>query len=213
MFDIPYGKREPRTFPPSAPPEEKTFKNIGYSTPLNPQTVKRRMTQSGLLRPVSMKLDAPKSLDSRLSQLDRNRLNCFNERGSRISSLESTFPSQGTVTTRHGSLPVGVDTFYISKPALDSGMLPDPDEMYKTSYLSYDIGNASKAAKYAAMERHAQYKRERMQAQSQLVESIDKLNKERDEARWAKIKQEREDYLNSLKKRERLEKMKFNRFE
>ena len=125
----------------------------------------------------------------------------------------TTFPASGTVTTRHGCLPVGVDTFYISKPSLDSGQLPDPDEMYKTSYLNYDIGNASRAQKYEIMQRHAMEKRQRAQAQSQLVESIDKRNQQREEARWARFKQEQDEYLDSLKKRERLEKMKYHRFE
>ena len=211
MYDIPFGKREPRTFPASPPVEQKVFRTIGYSTPLNPQVFNARMTQSGLSRPVALKTNA-KRIDSRLSQLDRNKVNAFNEHGSRLGN-NLTFSSSLSASTRHGFLPINEDTFFISKPAENSGHLPDPKEMYTTSNLNDDISKESKRQKFDLMERHIADKREHMEEQKMIVDNAEKAIRSKEEGRWEKIRQDRSDYMDSLKKRERLEKMKYCQFD
>ncbi|EAX97245.1 hypothetical protein TVAG_037520 [Trichomonas vaginalis G3] len=211
MSDLPFAKREPREIKMPEPTPEGTFRRLGYCTNPNPQVGPQRQTQSGLLRQMNFKSEA-KRIDSRLSQLDRNKMNAFNQNGSRLGPGITMSTSQ-QFATRHGSLPVGYNTFWISKPEPDSGMLPDPEEMYQTSYLKTPISDMDKqtrAMHVSSVLAEKTFHMDRLkkrEEQDQLA--TDTIN----ESKMKSVQQQRDYYNKALENRQRLERLRYHIFE
>lgn len=211
MADLPFAKREPREIKMPEPTPQGTFRRLGYCINPNPQMGPPRKTQSGLLRPMTMKSEA-KTIDSRLSQLDRNKLNAFNEHGSRLGH-GIQMSSSATFATRHGSLPVGYNTFWISKPEPDSGHLPDPSELYQTSYMKTpisDMDKQMKAAHNSSVMAEKTFHMERIKKREEMDQmAVDTIN----EAKIKSSQQQRENYTKALENRQRLERLRYHIFE
>lgn len=211
MADLPFAKREPREIKMPEPTPQGTFRTLGFSFNPNPQVGPQRRIQSGLLRPMTMKAEV-KTIDSRLSQLDRNKINAFNENGSRLGPGIQMSTSV-TYATRHGYLPVNYNTFWISKPEANSGHLPDPDELYQTSYLKTPVSDMDKqmrAAHTSSVMAEKTYHMDRLKKREEMDQmTTDTIN----EAKIKSSQLQRENYNKALENRQRLERIRYHIFE
>ena len=205
MDSLPFSRRNTRSRPIPPPESQPPLSSNTFSTPLNPQNLVQRQIHSGLIKHPQLKTNT-KCVDARMSQIHRNRANLFSEYGS-THSIDFSLPSPVYGNTRHTSNPVDYDTTWISHPDSSTSLCAKPAETFQTSFLKSPVADVDSVERSSYEKVKLDLLREKINGFNHEVESTEKLNALKHEARLNGIRKERENYLKALEARQRIEKI------
>ncbi|OHT12458.1 hypothetical protein TRFO_17739 [Tritrichomonas foetus] len=202
---LPYAKRETRVRPGPPPTPYHMFDQINFHKPLNKQQSETHYSQEGHFRQVEMKASV-RAIDGRLDEVERNRMNMFNE-ANVVRERTIKQPTSPNRPTRHGMTPYSYSTLWINHPPENTSLSPLKSEAYLTSFLAtpnsvMDKSNRAKSSmsKYESI----RFNDEKFHS---FIEDVDKTIQARHQRNMDDIRLQRGKYQEALEARQRLEKI------
>lgn len=208
MDALPFARRQARTRAMPEPAPHHTFGQVMFHCPINKQMIPDRSYQQGTVHQMEMK--APiKTVDGRLDQLERNRMNMFSTFGEPTVELTQTQSPPLTRSTRHGMTPYSYSTYWLTHPPSDTSLSPQKCDYYQTSFLSTDVADRDKQARTALHERRLETKRYSASRIGREVEQWEEAVRRKDETNIRDIRAQRAAYQAALLERQKTEKIRY----
>ena len=204
--ELPFNKRDPVVHPCGPPTDTGVFGPVDFHSPLNQAVYHPREVQTGNYRPLAMKVNV-RAIDSRKSQIERNRENLFYDSINPVRIVPS-LPKSPVCYDRHSYTP-HFDTYWISHPPENTSLAPHKTETFFSmsmqaphTTLDHETKNRIKNSKYAEIRANQKHFND-------ICESLENAAVARDKASVLGIQAERTQYQNALEARHRIEKIPF----
>jgi hypothetical protein len=212
MDDLPFAKRPPRIRSCPAPSPHKPFDPVIFHSPVNKQVLVDRGYQQGNLRQVVMKAES-RYVDGRVDQVDRNRMNMFDQEGEPLPQLTQTTAPLPYRATKHGMTPYSYSTYWLSHPPEGSSLAPSRSETWKTSFLAapfttldHQLRAAHVQSRYSALRYHDTFLRTK-------AEQMDEAARIGHERALQNLRDQEKVYNDALQARRRIKQRKMWPFE